>query len=606
MDERERSPAGREPAPTEATPDAAGATPATSASTAWVATLPPPPFIDPASSPTEPRFAALSPRVAVLIVAAVVLGVVLWMARDAVRPFVLGLLLVYLLEPPVRWLVRRGMRRTFAILLVYVVAIVAIVEMINLTLTPLVNELVRFVQDFPALTVQLQLQIERLSEIYARLQLPDALRDYIDSVIAGIAQGEGGASAIDFAIFLPVLTGAGSFIGAIFGYLLLPVWVFYILKDRSVLTGQFDRSLPAAWRFDVWAVLRIARRVFGQWVRAQLVLGITVGVFTFIGLSVLSQVVDPVFGRYAILLSVTAGILELVPIIGPIISAIPAVLLAATAGIEPVIAALILYTLVQQIENNLLVPKIQGDAVALHPAAVMFAIIIGGALAGLLGAILALPVTAAARDVVRYLFRRAQPGRLDRPRRLDRDPGTGDASGCAERRGHDDHGERAGVSGSDPYKVLQVDPEAEDEVIAAAYRRLARKYHPDTATGAESSGRMEAINAAWEVLGDPGRRAAHDRQRAAPGGRLQEQRGRSPGRRHRRLRDGAECRPRLRQTGGRAAAAGLNPERPSPRPSRATGRAAARRSAAATTRRCARQTTWAPPASRRATHRAVS
>jgi curved DNA-binding protein CbpA len=66
----------------------------------------------------------------------------------------------------------------------------------------------------------------------------------------------------------------------------------------------------------------------------------------------------------------------------------------------------------------------------------------------------------------------------------------------------------------DPYKVLQVDPEAEDEVIAAAYRRLARKYHPDTATGAESVGRMEAINAAWEVLGDPKRRAAHDRQRA--------------------------------------------------------------------------------------------
>ena len=70
------------------------------------------------------------------------------------------------------------------------------------------------------------------------------------------------------------------------------------------------------------------------------------------------------------------------------------------------------------------------------------------------------------------------------------------------------------MSGSDPYKILQVDPEAEDEVIAAAYRRLARKYHPDTATGVDSSGRMEAINAAWEVLGDPKRRAAHDRERA--------------------------------------------------------------------------------------------
>ncbi|MEX1172881.1 MAG: DnaJ domain-containing protein [Chloroflexota bacterium] len=65
----------------------------------------------------------------------------------------------------------------------------------------------------------------------------------------------------------------------------------------------------------------------------------------------------------------------------------------------------------------------------------------------------------------------------------------------------------------DPYKVLQVDTEAEDEVIAAAYRRLAMKYHPDTG-GPESQARMSAINAAWEVLGDPDRRAAFDRERS--------------------------------------------------------------------------------------------
>jgi curved DNA-binding protein CbpA len=69
----------------------------------------------------------------------------------------------------------------------------------------------------------------------------------------------------------------------------------------------------------------------------------------------------------------------------------------------------------------------------------------------------------------------------------------------------------------DPYKTLQVDPEAEDEVIAAAYRRLARKYHPDVAGGAEAVARMAAINAAWEVVGDPVRRAAFDRQRAVAG-----------------------------------------------------------------------------------------
>ena len=102
--------------------------------------------------------------------------------------------------------------------------------------------------------------------------------------------------------------------------------------------------------------------------------------------------------------------LELVPIIGPIISAVPAVLLAATVGTgRRSWPRSLLYLLVQQVENNFLVPKIQGDAVQLHPAAVIFAIIIGGALAGLLGAILALPITAAFRDVVRYLFRRLSP-----------------------------------------------------------------------------------------------------------------------------------------------------------------------------------------------------
>ena len=68
----------------------------------------------------------------------------------------------------------------------------------------------------------------------------------------------------------------------------------------------------------------------------------------------------------------------------------------------------------------------------------------------------------------------------------------------------------------DAYKVLQVDPEAEDEVIQAAYRRLARKYHPDLAGGAEAAARMAAINAAWELIGEPTTRAVYDRARKSP------------------------------------------------------------------------------------------
>jgi predicted PurR-regulated permease PerM len=379
----------------------------------WVASLPPPPFVNPTAGPTESRFVPLSPRVAVLIVAAIVVGLVLWMARDSIRPFILGLLFVYLLDPPVRWLVRRGLRRILAILVVYVVGIVLIIEGLALTLTPLVNEIIRFVADFPKLAENFDQQLQRLGEFYARLQIPGAIREWIDSAIAGIGQGGGSGGGLDLSLLMPLITGAGSLLGAVFAYFILPVWVAYILKDKATLVATFDRALPVPWRFDTWAVIRTVERDFGQWVRGQILLGFAVGIATFLGLLVLSQLVDPIFGRYAVLLSVIAGLFELVPIIGPIVSAVPAVLLAATVGPVAVLAALLLYFLIQQVENNLLVPKIQGNAVQLHPAAVVFAIIVGGSLAGLLGAILALPVTAAFRDVVRYLFRRLSPDEPD-------------------------------------------------------------------------------------------------------------------------------------------------------------------------------------------------
>jgi predicted PurR-regulated permease PerM len=376
----------------------------------WAASLPPPPFVDPAGGLGTGRFAPLSPRVAILIGGAIVFAMLLVAAADSVRPFIVGLLFVYLLDPPVRWLVRLRVPRLLAILIVYVVVVFLIVEFLAITLTPLLNELLLFIEDLPNLLEDLDRQLQQLGEFYARVQIPDAIREWIDGLLVSIGEEGGiGAGTIDLSILLPVLTGATSLIGLLFGYLILPVWVAYLLKDRVALMAAFDRAIPATWRFDVWAVINTIERVFGQWVRGQIVLGVSVAILTYVSLLVASELIDPIFGRYAILLSVIAGVLELVPIIGPIIAAVPAVLLAATVGPGVIVAALVLYTVIQQVENNFLVPKIQGDAVQLHPAVVMLAIIVGGSLAGLLGAILALPVTAAIRDVIRYLFRRLSP-----------------------------------------------------------------------------------------------------------------------------------------------------------------------------------------------------
>jgi predicted PurR-regulated permease PerM len=345
----------------------------------------------------------MTPRVALLATAAVVVGIVLYAGREALGPFIIGLLLVYLLAPPIERLARLGAPRPLAILIVYAATVLLVVEGLNLMLRPLVDQVRLFAADLPGLVDQLRIQLERLGAVYRGLELPPAIRDAVDEWLAKLAAGDIG---FDPAILLPVLRATTGFVGTIFAFLIIPVWAFYLLKDRPSLVQAFEAAIPPEWRADIDAVIAIVARVFSSWVRGQVLLGLAVGIATFIGLLVLGAVVDPIFSRFAVLLAVIAGFLELLPIIGPIIAAIPAILLAATAGIEAAGAAFLLYLAIQQVENNVLVPKIQGDATNLHPSAVMLALVVGGAVAGLLGAILALPVTAAARDVYRHLFAR--------------------------------------------------------------------------------------------------------------------------------------------------------------------------------------------------------
>ena len=350
-------------------------------------------------APEGRRLGPPSPRVGLLIAAAVVIGVALYVGREAVTPFIVGLMLVYLLDPAVERLSRLRVPRWLSILIVYVVVVVVLRQAIAFTIRPLAEQVRTFTADLPGF-------LARLEGLYRGLDLPPQLREAIEHWLAQVEQGGG----IDPGVLLPFVTVTAGVVSALFGYVIIPVWVFYLLKDRPQLTEAFDRSLPAEWRTDVWNVVRIIERVFSQWIRGQFFLGITVGVATFLGLMLLGATIDPIFSRFALLLALVAGVLELLPIIGPIIAAVPAILLAATAGPQQALAALILYTAVQQLENNILVPKIQGDAVELHPSAVMFALVMGGAIYGLLGAILALPITAAGRDVYRYLFRRLSDG----------------------------------------------------------------------------------------------------------------------------------------------------------------------------------------------------
>ena len=138
----------------------------------------------------------------------------------------------------------------------------------------------------------------------------------------------------------------------------------------------------------------------------QLLLGLSIFLATATGLTILTLAGMREFGQFTLVLALIAGILEWFPIIGPIVSAIPAILIALTISPGAAIVIIALYTGIQQLENHILVPKVMGDAVDLHPAVLIVSLIVGAALFGIGGAILAAPTVAAGRDLYRYGFHR--------------------------------------------------------------------------------------------------------------------------------------------------------------------------------------------------------
>jgi predicted PurR-regulated permease PerM len=342
--------------------------------------------------------------------AILLVALALWLARSALPVFAIAIALAFLLDPPVTALHRRGVPRLAGILLVYVAVAAAVIGLGSLLLPPLFDQLRRFLEQLPTLAAQFVAWEEGLVDWLTGLPLPEPIRDALDSIIGS---GQQAVVTLLEAIVGPLLSLIARTAGFVIGLVVVPVWLLYVLKDRERLPDGVLGLLPSGWRPDASHAMGLTTSVIGRWIRGQLLLGAVIFAATLFGLLVLSVIGFREFADFAVLLALVAGVLELVPIIGPIIAAIPAVLIGASISPGAALAAVALYTVVQQLENHLLVPKVMGDAVDLHPAVVIVSLIVGASLFGLWGAILAAPVVALGRDLYRYAFRRLEGGAPD-------------------------------------------------------------------------------------------------------------------------------------------------------------------------------------------------
>jgi predicted PurR-regulated permease PerM len=268
---------------------------------------------------------------------------------------------------------------------------------------PLAQQTREFIARLPELGAAVGAIQHDLDEWYRSLPLSPEMRSALDVAIER-AEAAFGTAIRDF--LGPAVGTLVRTVGFIVGLVVIPVWLFFVLRDRERLPRVVAAAVPAGWRADADNVLAILGRIGGRWVRGQLLLGVVIFLATVIGLTALTAVGFSEFGSFTLVLALIAGVLEWFPIIGPIVAAVPAILVGISISPAAAIAAAVLYLAIQQLENNLLVPKILGDAVELHPAVLIVALVVGGALFGIGGAILAAPVVAAGRDIYRYTFAR--------------------------------------------------------------------------------------------------------------------------------------------------------------------------------------------------------
>ncbi len=335
-------------------------------------------------------------------------GWLLVSAAPALTPFVIGLVLAYLLMPIVDRLARR-MPRWLAILLVYIGGIGLLAGAVAFIIPPAIDQVQQLFASIPDADRLLKIWNDFLQEyrtlVPASVQRPieQGIRSALQTAQTNLAGYLQGVGAFVFSQVLNVLNTLTFLIG----FLIIPIWLFYVLNDRSQAAALADRLLPPRARPDFWNIWGIADQVFSDYIRGQLLLGVAVGAMVGIGLLLLRLLGFDV--RYILLLAIIAGVTELIPIIGPIIGAVPGVLIGffgGDNGLQAGLAVLVVYIVVQQLENNVLVPRIIGESVGVHPAILTVILIAMGQVFGLLGIVLAAPLTAIARDLFVYVYQR--------------------------------------------------------------------------------------------------------------------------------------------------------------------------------------------------------
>jgi predicted PurR-regulated permease PerM len=325
----------------------------------------------------------------VTVTAVGLLIALLWATRDALILIYISALIamglspvVKLIERPHRSGTRRRVPRWLAILAIYIVVVGVFVFVGLLVIPPLISQA-------SSLWARLPGEFNRLQNFLINHKLLSH-EVTLEQAVQNAPSGSGG-NAVG-----TVLVAISSVIGGLFGLITILILTFYLLLEASSMFDYLVRFVPLGRRGDVALAARQGVAKVSAWLRAQFILAGVMGTFAAVGLGLMNV-------PYFYVIALIAAVGETIPVVGPIIGGLAAVAVAITVSPKLALMVGIYFLVLHQLETNILVPKIMERSVGVSPVAVMIALLIGGSLMGIVGAILAVPTAALISVIVEEL-----------------------------------------------------------------------------------------------------------------------------------------------------------------------------------------------------------
>jgi len=332
-------------------------------------------------------------------------ALILYQFRALLPPLIIALLLAFILDPLVDFLEDRiGLSRAVGTILVFAVGILVVLTAPVVLVPPLVRAVRSLNLDFAQISASLDRLMDRTVTVFGQTWDLHILYEDLITRVEDFFSLPGQLSNL-LNVALGTVDIVVGFATMVFWLVFTLLAVFYLLRDADRIIAAFDDLVPSGFREDF---IRLRRQITGIWhgfLRGQLLMGVL--------MTALTASLDAVVGLpNALALGILAGVMEFVPSIGPVIAAVPAVAVALIQGSTwlPLsnfwfaVLVLGLYLLIQQIEGNLLLPRVMGRTLNLHPLVVLVAVIAGGSVAGILGLLLAAPMVATFLAMANYVY----------------------------------------------------------------------------------------------------------------------------------------------------------------------------------------------------------